>query len=196
MSIVNRLLSMMGSKLEIKSVYGQGSEFSFKVDQSIIDPTPIGDFEKKVKEKGDDGPDEVRLYAPDARILVVDDNKMNLIVIRNLLKLSGIIPEMVLSGAEALNKMRDNTYDVVMLDHMMPEMDGIETLVKARADGLIHDGCVVIALTANAVVGARELYLREGFDDYLSKPVEVKALEELLLRILPKEKIGKGEKDV
>ena len=85
--------------------------------------------------------------------------------------------------------MKDNEYDIIMLDHMMPDMDGMETLAKAREDDLIAGSCVVIALTANAVVGARESYMEAGFDDYLSKPVEVSALEDALMRHLPKDKI-------
>ncbi len=186
MAIVGRLLDMMNSKLEVTSVYGEGSEFAFTVRQRIIDPHPIGDQDRK-KKAGGESATEKYLYAKDAKVLVVDDNKMNLIVITSLLKQNGIKPDTVMSGAEALDKMSTNRYDVVMLDHMMPDMDGIETLEAAKRDGLIHEGMRTIALTANAVSGAREEYLEAGFDDYLSKPIDVAELEEVLARHLPEE---------
>jgi signal transduction histidine kinase/CheY-like chemotaxis protein len=189
MAIVNRLLDMMGSKLEVHSVYGEGSEFAFEVAQGIIDGQPIGDYEAKAREALSSEADDRYICAPGAKILVVDDNDMNLKVAKNLLKLSSIVPDTAASGAEALEKMKNSVYDIVMLDHMMPEMDGIETLHKARENALIPQDCTVIALTANAVVGARETYIEAGFDDYLSKPIEVKALENILGKYLPQDKL-------
>ena len=183
MAIVTRLLDMMGSKLSMESEYGKGSEFSFVVEQMIVDATPIGDFKSRTKLT--ERKAEETLYAPKARVLAVDDNEMNLKVIRNLLKLSGIVPDLANSGEEALQKLRGERYDVVLLDHMMPHVDGIETLQMAKEEGLIGATTTVIALTANAVVGARETYLEAGFDDYLSKPVEIKALEHMLRKYLP-----------
>ncbi len=194
MAIVNRLLDMMGSKLSVKSVYGEGSEFSFEVKQSVVDETPIGDYEQKAKEAMQQEGDETYLYAPDAKVLVVDDNNMNLIVIQSLLKMNGIKPDTAVSGEDALKLMKEKKYDVIMLDHMMPGMDGIETLAKAREEDLVPEGCAVIALTANAVVGARESYLKEGFDDYLSKPVDVALMEEQLARFLPKDMVSYRKK--
>ena len=185
MAIVNRLLDMMGSKLVVESEYGKGSEFSFSVNQSIADDTPIGDFEKRAKESAGKVGEDTYVYAPDAKLLVVDDNNMNLLVIGNLLKLNGIKPDTASSGEEALELLRKKSYDLIFLDHMMPHMDGIETLRKAKVEGLITFASRVIALTANAVVGARESYIKEGFDDYLSKPIEVPALESLLAKFLP-----------
>lgn len=185
MSIVIRLLDMMGSGLNVNSKYGEGSEFSFEVDQPIVDKTPIGDYEQKMREEAEKREEDKYVYAPKARLLVVDDNDMNLKVIKNLLKQNGISPDLAESGAETLEKLKDNTYDIILLDHMMPGMDGVETLKKAKEEHLIHDGETVIALTANAVVGARERYLDIGFDDYLSKPVEISALEDALAKYLP-----------
>ncbi|MBR6485265.1 MAG: response regulator [Lachnospiraceae bacterium] len=189
MGIVNGLLKMMGSHLEVESVYGKGSSFSFEVTQSIVDDSPVGDYEEKAREALEKPDEDKYLYAPDAKLLVVDDNDLNLKVISNLLKLNGIVPDTVMSGQEALDKLKDNEYDLVMLDHMMPQMDGIETLKNARESKLIPDDCAVIALTANAVVGARETYISAGFDDYLSKPVEVAALENTLGKYLPDYKV-------
>ena len=203
MSIVHRLLTMMGSKLEVRSEYGKGSEFSFEVKQTIVDATPIGDFKQKAKAAADKRENEMNLYAPKAKVLAVDDNEMNLKVIKNLLKIYGIVPDLASSGEETLKLLAENAYDLVLLDHMMPGMDGLETLKRAKQLHLIKDGMSVIALTANAVVGAREGYLEAGFDDYLSKPVELKLLERVLEKHLPdrlverrskaEEKDGKAE---
>ncbi len=190
MAIVNRLLSMMGSVLEVQSVYGEGSEFAFSVKQEIIDAQPIGDFEQRAKKALDESGDDTYVYAPEAKILIVDDNELNLKVISNLLKMNGIKPELSSSGQEMLDKLKSgNAYDIIMLDHMMPKMDGIETLEKAKEEKLLSEGCAVIALTANAVVGARESYLDAGFDDYLSKPVDVATLESILAKFLPEEMV-------
>ncbi|MCR4866417.1 MAG: response regulator [Lachnospiraceae bacterium] len=195
MAIVTRLLDMMGSKLNVESEYGKGSEFSFEVEQAIIDLKPIGDYEQKAREAARKKDETTYLYAPKARLLVVDDNDMNLKVIANLLKLNGIKPDMADSGPEALIKMQENTYDIILLDHMMPKMDGIETLKKAREENLIGEKCIVIALTANAVVGARDFYLNSGFDDYLSKPVEVKVLENTLSKYLDETLVEYRQRD-
>ena len=190
-AIVNRLLEMMDSKLAVESVYGEGSEFSFTVRQGIVDETPIGDYAERLLRSAREQRSGEHLYAPAARILVVDDNEMNLKVARNLMKRNGILPDLASSGAEAMERIREKTYDIVFLDHMMPKMDGIETLARLREENLLPAGTAVIALTANAIVGARESYLAAGFDGYLSKPIEVAALEELLAAHLPPEIVGR-----
>ena len=184
-SIVTNLLRMMGSRLQVESIYGKGSVFSFVIEQEIIDDTPIGDYKKRLKEGKVHKNREDILSAPGARILMVDDNDMNLKVARNLLKLCGIRPEEAISGADTIELMKNHTYDIVFLDHMMPGMDGIETLHRLKENNLVPEETVVIALTANAVVGARESYLKEGFTDYLSKPVEIHHLVEKLRKYLP-----------
>ena len=184
-SIVKSLLSMMGSTLKVESTYGKGSEFSFVVEQGVADATPIGDYEERTRRSRQEKDRDELISAPRAEVLIVDDNQMNLKVARNLLKLCGISPELVSSGEGAIDCMRRKKYDIVFLDHMMPGMDGIETLKKLLADGLVPDDTAVIALTANAVVGSREMYLQNGFRDYLSKPIEMKELVHLLKEYLP-----------
>lgn len=184
MSIVTRLLDMMGGRLEVKSTYGKGSTFSFVVSQGIADATPIGDYSKRLSVSQQSVASET-LWAADAKILVVDDNEMNLKVAKNLLKLFGIVPDLVESGFAAIDYVRDRTYHIVFLDHMMPKMDGIQTLERMRNEGLLPEGTKVIVQTANAVNGARERYLAAGFDDFLSKPIDVGRLEALLVRWLP-----------
>ena len=189
-SIVKSLLDMMGSSLQVESEYGAGSVFSFVIEQEVSDETPIGDYEKRQKESSVHRDNESVIYAPNARILVVDDNDMNLKVARNLLKLCGIKPEEAASGTETISLMKQNTYDIVFLDHMMPGMDGIETLHRLLEEKLVPENTVMIALTANAVVGARESYLAEGFADYLSKPIEIRHLVEKLRAWLPERAYG------
>lgn len=132
--------------------------------------------------------------APEAQILVVDDSEMNLFVVRNLLKQTMVQVDTCLGGKMALQKMGEKQYDVILLDHMMPEMDGIETLKRSRE---IEDNpCAftpVIALTANVAEGAQEMYLKAGFDDYISKPIDGELLKKKLLYYIPKEKILKSE---
>lgn len=184
-SIVTSLLRMMGSSLQVNSRYGEGSEFYFVLEQGISDPTPIGNLQERMKKRTEHKDTTDVINAPSARVLLVDDNDMNLKVAKNLLKLCGIKPDMASSGEEAIEFMRRGTYDVVFLDHMMPKMDGIETLRKLKSEDLVPENTTIIALTANAVVGAREMYLKDGFKDYLSKPMEVKKLVEKLKKYLP-----------
>ena len=190
MSIVNRLLAMMHSSLKVRSVYGEGSVFSFTLKQLIIDEEPIGDYTARLRKSKEYSSNGSYICAPQADILVVDDNPMNLKVIRSLMKRNKIQPDQASSGMEGIEYMKKKKYDIVFLDHMMPKMDGIETLQKLIEEGLIPEDTVMIALTANAVVGAREKYLEAGFDDYLSKPIEVDVLEEKLAEYLPKEKVS------
>ncbi|MCR5684099.1 MAG: response regulator [Lachnospiraceae bacterium] len=190
MSIVTRLLELMGSSLKVESVYGEGSVFSFTLELEVDDAQPIGDFSKRVAGSGVKRDSDELLKAPNARILVVDDNDMNLKVARGLLKLCRIKPDLAVSGFEAIDKMRENTYDIVFLDHMMPKMDGIETLKKLKEESLVPASTKMVALTANAIAGAREEYLAAGFDDYLAKPMVIGELEEKLVMYLPEEALS------
>ncbi|MBO6108425.1 MAG: response regulator [Eubacterium sp.] len=189
MNIVNRLLALMGTKLEVHSIYGKGSDFSFGVHQGVIDWAPIGNYnemyeksllaEKRYHEK---------LHAPAARILIVDDMQVNLTVFKGLLKKTEIHIDTALSGKTAIELIKKNQYDIVFLDHRMPKMDGIETLINIRElTNNPNRHIPYIALTANAIAGARELYINAGFTDYLSKPIDSSELESLLIEYLPTE---------
>lgn len=191
MSITKRLLDLMDSSLQVESEYGKGSDFSFTIKQKVIDPAPIGNIvekyhkfaEKKVEYRD-------KFTAEDAKILIVDDTEMNIEVMKGLLKNTKINIDSCLSGNSSLNLVRQNKYDIIFLDHRMPGMDGIETLnaMKTLASNLNLD-TPIIALTANAITGAREMYLKSGFIDYLSKPVDGDKLEEMIAKYIPKEKI-------
>lgn len=187
MSITIQLLNLMGSKLEIESVYGKGSKFYFELEQKIVDCEPIGDFASNVLQIANDYCYDADFYAPDAKILVVDDNAVNRKVLRNLLKETQVQITDADGGAQCLNLIQKNHYDLIFLDYMMPEMDGVETLhhIKDMSECLCKDTPIIV-LTANAVAGAKEKYLSEGFDDFLSKPVSPKRLEDMIRNYLPK----------
>ena len=195
MSITKRLLELMGTSLSVDSVYGKGSDFSFSIEQKILNPERLGSFAEKF-DKGNRTP-STRAHAPvfqapDARILAVDDTETNLLVIKRLLKETNVQIDTVASGYDALEKCESVNYDVIFVDHMMPGMDGLETL--ARLKKLESDTKpVYIALTANAISGSRERYMEAGFDDYLSKPVDGDVLESMLKRYIPKEKLVSDE---
>lgn len=193
LSITVRLLELMGSTLELDSIYGEGSDFSFRLVQGVVDATPMGDLQKQLENNRR----QVDVFhesfeAPAARILVVDDNKMNLMVFKGLLKHSKMQIDTVMSGQECLNKVESNRYDIIFMDHMMPEMDGVETVRHLHE---MEDNksatAKIVALTANAMVGAKEMYLAAGFDDFLAKPVRGAQLEKVILNYLPPELVYK-----
>ena len=190
MNITIQLLALMNSKLNVESTYGEGSTFSFLLDQKIMKEEPIGNLEKRIHQQAEDFSYKAALTAPNARLLVVDDNLMNRRVFKNLLKQTKIRIDEAASGVECIDLAAQHSYDIIFLDHMMPEMDGIETLhqMKEMAE-YPSKNAKVIALTANAITGAREMYLSEGFDNFLSKPVNPDKLEAMIRELLPKELI-------
>ena len=191
MSITENLLSLMGSTLKVESEYGVGSRFSFNLVQKIVDFTPIGDFEAALKRSLKNRKEYHESFvAPEAKILVVDDTPMNLTVIRNLLKKTQIQIDTAQSGFECLDMIKVTKYDIIFLDHRMPEMDGIECLhrIKEDTDGINYK-TPIIALTANAVSGSREMYLDAGFDNYLTKPINTEAMETMMSTLLPVSKV-------
>ena len=184
LSIVNKLLAMMNSQLNVNSRYGVGSSFGFDLSLKIISSEPIGDYEERRKINLKNQNDSEHIYAPKAKVLVTDDNAMNLKVAINFMKIFGIDPTTSTSGKDTIELLRSNKFDIVFLDHMMPVLDGIETLKILKDDHLVDDTSV-IALTANAIAGAEEQYLQAGFDGYLSKPIVVKDIEKTLKKFLP-----------
>lgn len=187
LAITQRLLELMGSKLEVQSVYGKGSAFSFKIIQKVVDMEPLGDFEKQYRESLRSIEDyHEKFIAPMGRILIVDDNAMNLAVAQGLLKGTRLQIDVAASGEECLELIKRKTYHLICMDHMMPVMDGVQTLHAIRAlEGNPSRNIPVIALTANAVAGAREFYLKEGFQDYLTKPIDADKFENILIEYLP-----------
>ncbi|MBO4914916.1 MAG: response regulator [Oscillospiraceae bacterium] len=182
------LTHMMGGSIDVESEYGKGSTFTVSIPQQIVRREPIGDFSRAVSEHMKDAAtEETTLYAPAANVLVVDDNEMNLEVIEGLLRETAIKLNLALSGRECIEKVKQHKYDCILLDQMMPEMTGEETLRELRRLNIVGT-TPIIALTADAIVGAKESYIAKGFTDYLSKPVKYERLEKLLKRYLPAEK--------
>lgn len=188
LNIVQQYLALMGSELEIKSEYEKGSEFSFEIIQEIRDRKELGDFHERFCAAERATQKTMSYQAPGAKVLVVDDHRMNLKVFRNLLKETGIQIKEAESGKECLEILHQQSFDLIFLDHMMPGMDGVETLHRLREEKLC-DGVPVIMLTANATVGSREHYLKEGFADFLSKPILPYQLDAMILQYLPEKKV-------
>ncbi|HCB92715.1 MAG TPA: hypothetical protein DEP57_02720 [Selenomonas sp.] len=196
LAITVNLLHLMDGEISVDSIYGKGSTFKIQIPQKIVDAeSALGDFTQRLANGNlEQETYHVSFRAPDAHILVVDDNEVNLLVAKNLLKATEIQVETCISGNECLQKMKETHFDLILLDQMMPELDGIETL---KASKLMPDNkcqnTPVIALTANAVSGAREMFLAEGFSDYLAKPINSVKLEQIIQKYLPDELVTAGD---
>ena len=189
LSIVKELLELMGTRLYVNSTYGEGSEFYFEIEQGVCCDRPVGDIGKLFT-----GPVTVRhrnrFTAEDARILIVDDSAVNLTVITNLLKKTGIKIDTSLSGKEALDMVCKNHYDIIFLDHLMPGMDGNETFVRMKAlEKNLSASSPVIALSADVLQDSVEEYKRLGYATFLAKPINPRELEDMLIKYIPREKM-------
>ncbi|MCR5773686.1 MAG: response regulator [Lachnospiraceae bacterium] len=193
LDISRRFAGLMDGKLWCESVYGEGSEFILTLKQKIADRTAIGTFTEE-EDEGLKGPYVPQFVAPEAEVLVVDDNPMNLNVIKGLLKATRVFVTTAESGKECLEKIRYGKFDVVLLDHMMPGMDGIETVARIRET---DPELPVYALTANSTAGGEEFYRSKGFNGYLAKPIDSIVLEKAIMKHLPEEIMMKpSESDV
>lgn len=197
LAITHRLVEQMNGRLEVSSVRGEGSVFTVYLTQEIHDEKPIGDlrqhFEDVVKKQTEY---KERFTAPDAKVLVVDDNEMNLAVVKALLKSTAIQVKTCMSGRDCLDIISEEYFDVILLDHMMPGMDGIETLKHIKETENKCRTVPVIALTANAIVGAKAEYINAGFSNYLAKPIEGAELEKMLQKYIPESKVRSGKSEI
>ena len=191
LAITKNLLELMNGSITVESVYGEGSTFTVSLPQKVVSTEAVGDFKMKFEKSVQ----ETELYheafrAPDAHILIVDDTRMNLTVAVGLLKKTQIEIDTAASGLEAIELCKTIRYDLILMDQRMPGIDGTETMnrIKKQENGANVD-TTFICLTADAVSGARNHYLSEGFTDYLTKPIDSKALEKMLMKYLPDEKI-------
>ncbi|MBO4266817.1 MAG: response regulator [Lachnospiraceae bacterium] len=200
--ITKRLLDMMDGTVSVESEYGRGSIFTVTISQKVVEDTAIAELEPEKEsapeiQSSSDTAEETKqdisgglFRAPTARVLIVDDTMVNIMVVMHLLKHTQVIFDKATSGADAIQMAEKTMYDLILMDQRMPEMDGTEAFHRIRAtQGGASSDSPVVCLTADAVVGARERYLAEGFTDYMAKPVEGYALEKMLMRYLPKEKV-------
>ena len=198
LAITKKLAEAMGGSVEVTSEYGRGSTFSVRLPQKVVDSTPIGEFEMEaVAETDTQGVYMEKFHAPEARILVVDDNNMNLMVVKGLLKKTKVQIVTCNNGRECLERMQKEHFHIILLDHMMPGMDGMEVIKRTQT--LENNRCTstpIIALTANALKGMKEMYLEAGFTDYLSKPVDGEKLEQMVRKYLPEELVHTPEEEV
>ena len=189
LNITKKLVDMMDGNIYVESEYSKGSVFKAEVVQKVIDATPINNYaehlKKSVTEREEFRP---RFVAPNASVLIVDDNEMNLEVISELMSETRVKITTALSGQECLEILKEKAFDLILLDQMMPGMSGIETLGKIKSEHLA-DSTPVVVLTADAIVGARDSYISEGFSDYLSKPVMYSELENILFKYVDKTKV-------
>ncbi|MCR4674248.1 MAG: response regulator [Lachnospiraceae bacterium] len=188
LAITRNLIRLMGGEISVESKLHQGSTFTVKLSQEVLSEETMSEYAQD--HRGISEEYIQKFTAPEVKILAVDDNEMNLMVVTSLLKSTLAKVDTASSGYQCLDKMKETHYDVILLDHMMPGMDGIETLHQARemSDNLCQ-GTPVIVLTANAISGMKDRYLSAGFSDYLAKPVKGEELEEMLIRYLPQDKL-------
>ncbi|WP_407456900.1 ATP-binding protein [Fibrobacter sp.] len=198
LNLTKQLLDMMGGSIEVESEYGQGSTFTVRLLQQVIDMSPLGDFGKWYKDQANALETSLdRFVAPNARILVADDMQMNLKVFAGLLKDTQIQIDTALNGAIALQLIQSKHYDVIFLDHMMPVMDGVEAFRRMKKlEENPNAQTPVVMLTANAVADAKFNYMEEGFSDYMAKPIREEVLLSTLRKFLPAHlvKLVGGEK--
>lgn len=196
MTITVKLLELMDSELKVESVYGEGSKFSFELWQKIENAEPLGDYREAIAKPQNSESYRESFRAPDARILVVDDTKMNLLVVENLLKKTGIKIDTAINGPDSIELAKNNAYDVILMDQRMPGMDGTEAMKEIRnIESSLNANTPVICLTADVVRGAKERYIQMGFNDYLTKPIDSAELEKMLINYLPADKTEIVEKD-
>ena len=196
MTITVKLLELMDSELKVESVYGEGSKFSFELWQKIENAEPLGDYREAIAKPRNSESYRESFRAPDARILVVDDTKMNLLVVENLLKKTGIKIDTAINGPDSIELAKNNAYDIILMDQRMPGMDGTEAMKEIRnLESSLNSATPVICLTADVVRGAKERYIQMGFNDYLTKPIDSAELEKMLINYLPADKTEIVEKD-
>ncbi len=197
LAIVKSIVDSMNGEVGVESEYGSGSEFWVKLPVRFEEGEILEkDFMEKKVEQTTVTPSS-SFAAPDAKILAVDDNQSNLTIVKLFLKRNGIVPDLCSSGEKAIELCKEKKYDLILMDHMMPEPDGIEALHIIRKDeASVNKKTKIIVLTANAVAGSRKMYLEEGFDEYLTKPIDSSVLEDMVKNMLPKEKVIESSAEV
>lgn len=193
LNIVKELLNLMQGTIEVNSQYEKGSEFIITIPQKKIGDSKIQKLQWDMDELLEE-PERIEFYAEQAKVLVVDDNQLNLEITKGLLENYNVTSDLALSGKEGIALAEKNTYDIIFMDCMMPVMDGTTAMRRIRELYKSSQSPAIIALTANAIVGVREELKGEGFDDYMSKPINMNVLEKILISYLPEKKIVYGSK--
>ena len=187
LSITSRLVQLMGGKILVESTYGEGSSFTVSIPQRVVSQEPIGDYKKRFESLSNESQQETQENAvyPEKKVFVVDDNEMNLEVIAAILEMLEIEVDRASSGASAIAFLDKNKVDLILTDDMMPEMSGTQMMeyLKSNKEGANYQTPIVV-LTANAVVGAREEYINFGFDEYMTKPIDIDVLQKILMKYL------------
>lgn len=188
LAITKQLVDMMGGELTVDSIYRKGSVFTIILPQKIEDSVPIGDVKFLSRSRGALVKYQQSFEAPEARVLIVDDNEMNSMVATKLLEGTKVQVDTASSGKQCLEMTKTKYYHVILMDYMMPEMDGGETLkeVRRQENGLCRDSAVIV-LSANSISEAGTLYMEQGFDGFLEKPIDAAALEAEVLRFIPED---------
>ena len=187
LSISKKLAERMGGEIRVKSKYGSGSTFTVILPQKIVDECPISQYHDTEQDLL--GDDELMFQVRGMNVLVVDDNKVNRKIACDMLLRYGFKVEEADCGKCAIDLVKTRKFHIIFMDHMMPEMDGIEATHIIRTEcGTNGSEAIIVALTANAMEGAKEMFLRNGFQDFLPKPMSRKSMHELLLKYIPKEK--------
>ena len=187
LAISRQLLHLMGGDIHVESVYREGSNFFFEVPQRIVDESPCGVLDlNESHSRGEKTAEYNDFRAPNARVLIVDDNLVNRKVATGLMRPFAMQVDTARSGEEAIQMVREKEYHLIFMDHMMPDMDGVETThIIRQLEGDYYKNVPIIALTANAISGVKEMFLEEGMNDFIAKPINVKELSEKILEWLP-----------
>lgn len=192
LSITKQLVDLMGGHITVESKLGEGSTFTITIPQKIVGMLSIGDFYKTVESASGKGEKyKEKFVAPDANLLVVDDVQMNIDVFKGLLKKNQVQIDAASSGKQALELCKTKEYDIIFMDHLMPEMDGVEALQYIKTTVNLNENTPVVALTANAGPGSEDIYKNLGFDDYMSKPIKGKLLEEMVYKYISAKSLSK-----
>ncbi len=198
LAITKKLVDMMNGDIKASSEYGRGSVFTVTIPQKIISDVPVGDLQARIKANNPENEAyRETFHAPDAHILIVDDTRMNLTVVVNLLKSTMMKIDTASGGAEAVEMAERTAYDLILMDQRMPEVNGTEAMNRIRGNAAgASCNAPVICLTADAVSGARDRYLTDGFTDYLTKPISNASLEKMLMKYLPEDKVERVKEDI
>lgn len=190
LSITSRLVGLMNGRIRVESEYGKGSCFNVLIPQKIVSDTPIGDYQKRFEllgsEKGRETQESLEtMRFPGKKVFVVDDNEMNLEVIASILEMLDIDVSRANGGQAAIDRLDVEVYDLILTDDMMPEISGTDMMLYLHSHaGSASHSTPIVVLTANAIAGAREDYIRKGFDDFMTKPIDVDVLQKILMKYL------------